>query len=113
MTDRNRSERSGFRTILRRRPVRPRNEAVSERAVGERHIPKECGRVPTAESDRKGTPESADACRRPRGTNDTETPYTVKDRGNGGLALPAVHHSDAVGLPAPERCGSQVIGLQT
>ena len=37
---RNRSERSGFRTVLRRRPVRPRNEAISERAAGERTFQK-------------------------------------------------------------------------
>ncbi len=34
-------------------------------------------------------------------------------RGNGGLALPAVHHTDAVGLPVPERYGRPVIGLRT
>jgi len=62
--------------------------------------------VLTAESEQDDTPDSADACRRPRGKNNTRTPYTVEDRGNGGLALPAVHHTDTVGLPAPERCGS-------
>ena len=78
--------------------------ATFQKSVGARRLLKAIEKVP---------PESADACRRLRGKNNTETPYTVKDRGNGGLALPAVHHSDAVGLPAPERCGSQVIGLRT
>jgi len=64
--------------------------------------------VPTARSESKGTPESADACWRPRGTNNTGTPYTVKDRGNGHLAWPAVHQSDILGLPVPERAGSPV-----
>jgi len=69
--------------------------------------------VLTAHSESKGTPESADACWRPRGTNNTGTPYTAEDRGNGGLAPPAVYQSDAVGLPVPERAGSPVIGLRT
>ena len=46
---------------------------------------KECGHVPTVEIDREGTLKSADACRRPRGKNSIETPYTVEDRGTGGL----------------------------
>ena len=53
-------------------------------------------------SDRKDTPESVEVCWRPRGKNNTRTPYTVEDRGTGGLAPPAVHHVDIVGLPAPE-----------
>jgi len=110
---RNRSERSGFRPVLRRWPVHPRNEAVSENTVGERHIFEGCANVPTAQSEQYDTPDSADACRRPRGTNNTGTPYTVEDRGNGGLAPPAVHQSDLVGLPAPERTGSPVTGLRT
>ena len=112
MTERNRSERSGFRPVLRGRPVRPPNEAVSERPVGERTFQKSVS-VPTAESEPEDTPESADACRRPCGKNNTGTPYTVEHRGNGGLAPPAVHQSDAVGLPVPERTGSLVTGLQT
>jgi hypothetical protein len=113
LVDRNRSERSGFRTVLRRRPVRPRNEAMSERTVGERHIFEGCANVPTAQSEHHDTPESADACWRPRGQNNTGTPYTVEDRGNGHSAWPAVHQPDAVGLPAPERSGSPMIGLRT
>ena len=69
--------------------------------------------VPTAESECDGTFDSADACWRPRGQNNTGTPYTVEDRGNGSLAPPAVHRTDAVGLPVPERCGSPVTGLRT
>ena len=69
--------------------------------------------VPTAESEIEDTPESVDACWRPCGENNTGTPNTVEDRGNGGLALPAVHHTDVVGLPVPERCGSPVTGLHT
>jgi len=69
--------------------------------------------VPTAQSTRHDIPNSADACWRPRGKNNIGTPYMVEDRGNGGLAPPAVHHIDAVGLPVPERCGSPVIGLET
>ena len=38
---------------------------------------------------------------------------TVEDGGNGGLAPPAVHQSDVVGLPAPERAGSPLLGLHT
>ena len=109
---RNRSERSGFRTVLRRRPVRPNNETVSERVVGKRTFQKSVS-VPTAQSESEGTPESADACWRPRGKNNTGTPYNVEDRGNGHLAWPAVHQSNTVGLPAPERAGSQMIGLRT
>ena len=69
--------------------------------------------MPTARSESEGTPESADACWRPRGQNNIGTPYTVEDRGNGHLAWPAVHQSDVVGLSVPERAGSPVIGLQT
>ena len=119
------------REPARRRPVRPHNEIVRkskifvitrdcvsrttvfEIAGGERHTFEGCADVSTAQSKPEGTPESADACRRPRGSNNTGTPYMVKDRGNGGLAPPAVHQPDAVGLPVPERTGSPVIGLQT
>ena len=69
--------------------------------------------APTAQDELEGTPESADACWRPCGTNNTGRPYTVGDWGNGGLALPAVHQSDTVGLPVPERAGSPVIELRT
>jgi len=69
--------------------------------------------VPTAESEHHDTPDSADTCWRPCGKNNTGTPYTVEDRGNGGLALPAVHQSDTVGLPVPGRAGSPMTGLQT
>ena len=58
-------------------------------------------------------PKSADTCWHPCGQNNTGMPYTVEDRGNGHLAWPAVHQSDAVGLPVPERTGSPPIGLQT
>ena len=81
-------------------------------AVGERTSLKGVS-VPTARSEPDDTPDSADACWRPRGKNNTGTPYTVKDRGNGGLAPPAVHQSDTVGLPAPERSGSPAIELRT
>ena len=38
----------------------------------------------------------------------------VDDRGNGGLAPPAVHHTDTSrDYPVPLRCGSPVTGLQT
>ena len=126
------SERSGFRTVLRRSFERalisrddenlrfsnhglsaPDNEAVSERAVGERHILERCADVPTASSTRDDTPKSADSCWHPSGQNNTGMPYTVEDRGNGQLAWPAVHQSDAVGLPVPEKTGSPPIGLQT
>ena len=107
---RNRSERSGFGTVLRRWPVHPRTETVSERGVSERTFQKSVS-VPTAQSESEGTPESADACWRPRGKNNTGTPYTVEDRGTGGLASPAVHHTESVGLPVPERCGSPPVGL--
>ena len=30
----------------------------------------------------------------------------VEERGTGQLAWPAVHHTETLGLPAPERCGS-------
>ncbi|SDD74909.1 hypothetical protein SAMN05192552_10457 [Natrinema hispanicum] len=69
--------RSGFRTVLRRSFERallsrddenlrfsnhglsaPDNEAVSERAVGERHILERCADVPTASSTRDDTPPS-------------------------------------------------------
>ena len=113
LVDRNRSERSGFRPVLRRWPVHPSNETVSERAGGERHILEGCAHVPTAQNESDDTPESADACWRPRGKNNIGTQHTVEDRGNGSLALPAVHQSDTVGLPAPERAGSPVIGLRT
>jgi len=69
--------------------------------------------VPTAQSKPDDTPKSVDACRRPRGKNNTGTPYTVEDRGNGQLAWPAVHQSDTVGLPVPERAGSPLTGLET
>jgi len=69
--------------------------------------------VPTAESDSEGTPDSADACWHPVGQNNGWMSNTVEDRGNGGLALPAVHHIDVVGLPAPKRCGSPPVGLRT
>jgi len=69
--------------------------------------------VPTAQSERHDTPDFVDACWRPCGKNNTGTQYTVEDRGNGHLAWPAVHHSDVVGLPAPERSGSLLLGLQT
>jgi hypothetical protein len=59
--------------------------------------------VPTADNEDNDTPDSGDACWRPCGENNTGTPNTVEDRGNGGLAPPAVHQSDAVGLPVPER----------
>jgi len=83
--------------------VRPRNEVVrkskifvitrdgvprttvSERAVGERTSSKGVS-VPTAQSEHHDTPDSADACRRPCGKNNTGTPHMVEDRGNGGLA---------------------------
>ncbi len=58
-------------------------------------------------------PDSADACWRPRGQNNTGTSNTVNHRGNGGLAPPAVHQTETVGLPAPERSGSPLIGLRT
>src|SRR6056297_3084066 len=126
------SERSGFRTVLRRSFERallsrddenlrfsnhglsaPDNEAVSERVVGERHILEGCADVPTASSTRDDTPKSADSCWHLSGQNNTGMPYTVEDRGNGYLAWPAIHQSDAVGLPVPERTGSPPIGLQT
>ena len=81
-------------------------------AVGERIFQKSMS-VPTARSESDDTPDSTDACWRPCGKNNTGTPYTGEDRGNGQLAWPAVHQTDAVGLSAPERCGSPVIGLQT
>lgn len=49
------TERSGFRIVLRRRPVRPCNEAVSERPVGERHTLDGCADVPGAQSTRDTT----------------------------------------------------------
>ncbi|GAA0723085.1 hypothetical protein GCM10009060_17140 [Halorubrum trapanicum] len=67
--------------------------------------------VPTAQSKPDDTPKFVDACRRPPGKNNTGTPYTVEDRGNGQLAWPAVHQSDTMGLPVPERSGSQLTGL--
>jgi len=59
--------------------------------------------VPTAQRTNDDIPDSADACWRPCGQNNTGTPYMVEDRGNGHLAWPAVHQSDAVGLPAPQK----------
>jgi hypothetical protein len=85
---------------------------VSERVVGERTCSKRVS-VLTARSEPDDTPNSADACRRPAGKNDTKTPYMVEDRGNGHLAWPAVHQTDTVGLPVPERSGGPVTGLHT
>jgi hypothetical protein len=69
--------------------------------------------VTTVQTESKGNPDSADACRRPCVKNNTGTPYTVEDRGNGGLAPPVVHHSKTVGLPAFKKTGSPLIGLRT
>ena len=66
-----------------------------------------------AQSDSDDTPNSDDVCWRPRGKNNTGTQYTAEDRGNGQLAWPAVHQSDTVGLPVPERAGSPLTGLET
>ena len=66
-----RSERSGFRPVVRRRSVRPRNEAVSETAGGERHILEGYERVPAAQREPEAPPESTDTCWRPRGTATT------------------------------------------
>ena len=69
--------------------------------------------LPTAQSDSEDTPNSVDACWHPVGKNNEWMPNMAEDRGNGGLATPAVHHTDVVGLPVPERCGSPVTGLHT
>ncbi|SET92882.1 hypothetical protein SAMN04488694_11762, partial [Natrinema hispanicum] len=89
------------RTVLRRRPVRPRNEAISEKAVGERTFQKSVS-VLTVQSEYHDTSDSADTCRRPAGKNNTGTPNTVEDRGNGGLAPPPVHQFDVWGYPCPK-----------
>jgi len=58
--------------------------------------------VLTVQSEHHDTPDSADTCRRPAGKNNTGAPNTVEDRGNGGLALPAVHQFDVWDYPCPK-----------
>ena len=85
---------------------------VSEKAVGERTFQKSVS-VPTARSEHHDTPDSADACWRPVAKTTPGRQTVVEDRGTGGLAPPAAHQSDAVGLPVPERTGSPLLGLHT
>jgi len=110
---RNRLERSGFRTILQRRSVCLHNRTVSERGIGEHAFHKSVSLCRLLEALLEDTPESVDAGLDSLWLKQHLESDPVEDRGTGRLPRPAVHQSDAVGLPVPERSGSPVTGLRT
>ena len=61
--------------------------------------------------DRDGHPSRSERWTRKQGTSESDR--LRADRSNGRLARPAVHHTDVVGLPVPERCGSPMVGPRT
>jgi len=57
--------------------------------------------------------DSADACWRPRGKNNTWTPNTAEDTRNGGLAPPAVPPAQTTSIPLDSNRGHCSVGLST
>jgi hypothetical protein len=61
---------------------------VCESAV-DKHIFQKSVPVPTAQNEHHDTLDSADACWRPRGTNNTGTPHRLEDMSASGLIPPS------------------------